>query len=104
MNRCWCRLDRSTSHRKRVISAYQSVRSVDRIVHSSSSNQLEKLTSETHVTNEGEDSGGTWNESRSYSHSLAFEVPAGNMFQFFADLESSRPICDLHQFFGTVSF
>jgi hypothetical protein len=38
------------------------------------------------------------------SHSSAFEVPAGNMFQFFADLESSRPICDLHQFFGSVSF
>jgi hypothetical protein len=50
------------------------------------------------------DSGGTWNGSRSYSHSSAFEVPAGNMFQFFADLESSPPICDLHQFFGTVSF
>lgn len=69
MKRCWCRLDRSTSHRKGVISASQSVHSADKIVHSSSSNQLEKLTSETHVTNEGEDSGGTWNESRSYSHS-----------------------------------
>jgi len=78
----------SPSHRKRGVPAKRSFDSADRSVQSASFPQLEKLSTETHVANEGENSGAIWNGSRSYRHSSSFEIPADNVrgrFQSFTD-------------------
>ncbi|KAH9556503.1 hypothetical protein CY35_07G031700 [Sphagnum magellanicum] len=78
----------SPSHRKRGVPAKRSFDGAERSVHTSSFHQLEKLISETRVSNEGEDSSVTWNGSRSYRRSSSFEVPADHVqgrFQSYTD-------------------
>lgn len=91
----------SPSHRKRGVPAKRSFDSADRSVQSASFPQLEKLSTETHVANEGENSGAIWNGSRSYRHSSSFEIPADNVrgrFQSFTGLDMQLPICDFSRF------
>ncbi len=89
----------SPIHRKRGVPAKRSFDGADRSVHTSSFHQLEKLISETHVSNEGEDSSVTWNGSRSYRRSSSFEVPADHVqgrFQSYTGLTIELSTCDLH--------
>jgi hypothetical protein len=91
----------SPSHRKRGVPAKRSFDSADRSVQSASFPQLEKLNTETHNANEGENSGAIWNGSRSYRHSSSFEIPADNVrgrFQSFTGLDMQLPICDFSRF------
>jgi hypothetical protein len=91
----------SPSHRKRGVPAKRSFDSADRSVQSASFPQLEKLSTETHSANEGENSGAIWNGSRSYRHSSSFEIPVDNVrgrFQSFTGLDMQLPICDFSRF------
>ncbi|CAK9232236.1 unnamed protein product [Sphagnum jensenii] len=82
----------SPSHRKRGVPAKRSFDGADRSVHTSSFHQLEKLISETRVSNEGEDSSVTWNGSRSYRRSSSFEVPADHVQGRRADSGRTRAL------------